>query len=43
MKERGAGVLMHPTSLPGDGGIGRFGKEARHFVEFLAEARMSVV
>ena len=34
-KPRRAGVLLHPTSLPGTGGIG---PEAYHFVDFLREA-----
>src|SRR3954454_24771697 len=35
---RSSGILLHPTSLPGSYGIGDFGKEAYHFVDFLAEA-----
>ncbi len=35
MTERSAGVLLHPTSLPGPGGLG---SEARDFVDFLAAA-----
>ncbi len=35
LKERGAGVLLHPTSLPGSTGIGTFGNEAIDFIEFL--------
>jgi 4-alpha-glucanotransferase len=31
-------VLLHPTSLPGSTGIGTLGREARRFVEFLAES-----
>ncbi len=38
--ERSAGVLLHPTSLPGDLGIGKFGREAYRFVDFLAAAGM---
>ncbi|MBT3193563.1 MAG: 4-alpha-glucanotransferase, partial [Verrucomicrobia bacterium] len=34
--ERSAGVLLHPTSLPGQHGIGTFGACARAFVDFLA-------
>ena len=33
-----AGVLMHPTSLPGPFGIGDLGSEAYRFVDFLAAA-----
>jgi len=36
--ERSAGVLLHPTSLPGKYGIGDFGKEAFKFIDFLKEA-----
>ncbi len=36
--ERLAGVLMHPTSLPGPYGIGDFGPEAYKFADFLANA-----
>jgi 4-alpha-glucanotransferase len=38
LKERSAGVLLHPTSLPGSTGIGTLGREARHFIDFLAES-----
>ena len=34
---RGAGILMHISSLPGKFGIGTFGKEAYKFVDFLKE------
>lgn len=37
-KKRGAGVLMHITSLPGKYGIGSLGKEAREFANFLRAA-----
>jgi 4-alpha-glucanotransferase len=33
---RAAGVLLHPTSLPGRHGIGELGAEAHAFVDFLA-------
>ena len=33
--QRAAGVLLHPTSLPGKFGIGDFGREAFQFVDFL--------
>jgi 4-alpha-glucanotransferase len=33
-----AGILMHPTSLPGPFGIGDLGSEAYRFVDFLAAA-----
>jgi 4-alpha-glucanotransferase len=35
--ERSAGILLHPTSLPGKYGIGTIGENAFHFVDFLAE------
>ncbi|OBS10911.1 4-alpha-glucanotransferase [Acidihalobacter prosperus] len=35
---RSAGVLLHPTSLPGEGANGTFGREAYHFVDFLHAA-----
>lgn len=35
---RCAGVLLHPTALPGDGPVGSLGTEARRFVDFLATA-----
>ena len=33
--ERSAGILLHPTSLPGKYGIGTIGENALHFVDFL--------
>ena len=36
--ERSAGVLLHPTSLPGRYGIGDLGNEAYNFVNFLEAA-----
>lgn len=36
--ERAAGVLLHPTSLPGPYGIGDLGPAAHGFVDWLAEA-----
>lgn len=41
LDKRGCGVLLHPTSLPGPGGIGTLGKDARRFVDLLAEMGMS--
>ena len=38
---RGCGVLLHPTSLPGPGGIGSLGTDARRFVDLLADMGMS--
>lgn len=39
---RRAGVLLHPTSLPGPGPVGTLGASAEHFVDFLSEAGMTV-
>jgi len=36
--ERSAGILLHPTSLPGKFGIGDLGAEAYKFIDFLKEA-----
>lgn len=36
--ERSAGVLLHPTSLPGRYGIGDLGNEAYNFINFLEAA-----
>ncbi len=41
-RERKSGILLHPTSLPGPGGIGSLGKDARRFVDFLREAGQSL-
>jgi 4-alpha-glucanotransferase len=35
---RSSGVLLHPTSLPGAGGIGELGDHAHRWVDFLAVA-----
>ena len=40
--ERAAGVLLHPTSLPTQYGIGDLGKAAYAFVDFLAAAGQKV-
>src|SRR5438128_7313357 len=39
---RSAGVLLHPTSLPGPEPIGVLGPEALHFVDFLASAAQGI-
>ena len=39
---RESGILLHPTSLPGPGGIGSLGAEARRFVDFLILAGQSL-
>jgi 4-alpha-glucanotransferase len=38
LSERAAGILCHPTSLPGRHGIGDLGAGARAFVDFLQAA-----
>ncbi|HLA95324.1 MAG TPA: 4-alpha-glucanotransferase [Pyrinomonadaceae bacterium] len=38
---RASGVLLHPTSLPGDFGIGDFGPNAYEFVDFLVKAKQT--
>lgn len=37
-RERSSGILLHITSLPNEYGIGSFGKEAFHFIDFLETA-----
>jgi len=39
---RSAGILLHPTSLPGPFGIGDIGSCARRFADFLADAGMRI-
>ena len=39
---RGAGILLHPTSLPGPHGIGDLGASAYRFVETLEAARQTI-
>ncbi len=40
-KNRGSGVLMHISSLPGAYGCGNLGRDARAFVDFLKSAGFS--
>lgn len=40
--ERSAGVLLHPTSLPGRYGIGDLGDNAYRFVDFLTAAKQRI-
>jgi len=42
LKERRAGVLLHPTSLPGSRVQGNIGRDARRFIDFLQAAGISV-
>ena len=39
---RSAGVLLHPSSLPGPCGIGDLGPDAHRFVEFMADAGLKI-
>ena len=39
---RRAGILLHPTSLPGPWGSGDIGPEARNFVDFLAASGQTI-
>lgn len=41
-KSRRAGVVLHPTSLPGKYGMGEIGGEALRFVDWLAETGMQL-
>ncbi|MGQ0540906.1 MAG: 4-alpha-glucanotransferase [Blastocatellia bacterium] len=38
---RASGILLHPTSLPGEYGIGDLGDNAYSFINFLADAKQS--
>jgi len=40
LKARGAGVLLHPTCLPGDQGCGVLDRHAVRFLDFLQAAGM---
>ena len=40
--EHSAGILLHPTSLPSQCGIGDLGPEAYAFIDFLAEAGLGL-
>ncbi len=40
--ERSSGILLHPTSLPGDYGIGDIGPAAQRWIEYLAQAGCSL-
>ncbi len=41
LNKRGCGILLHPTSLPGPGGIGSLGADARRFIDLLGRMGMS--
>lgn len=40
-RKRGAGVLLHPTSLPSRHGIGDLGPQAYAFIDWLVDAKQS--
>src|SRR6516162_3701107 len=40
--QRSSGILLHPTSLPSNGGIGDLGPAAYDFVNWLAAAKQSL-
>jgi 4-alpha-glucanotransferase len=42
MTERAAGILLHPTSLPGRFGIGDVGPMAERFLDWLASAGQAI-
>ncbi len=39
---RASGILLHPTSLPGNHGIGDLGEQAYHFADFLVAGGQSL-
>ncbi len=39
---RTAGLLLHPTSLPGSGGIGTLGPDAHRFLDVLADSGCTI-
>lgn len=41
LNKRGCGILLHPTSLPGPGGIGTLGSDARRYIDLLCEMGMT--
>ena len=42
MNTRAAGILLHPTSLPGKYGVGDLGENAYKFVDFLKKSGQSL-
>ena len=42
MYNRSSGILLHPSSLPGNHGIGDFGKAAYKFVDLLSNLKQSL-
>ena len=43
MAQRAAGVVLHPTSLPGPHGMGDFGPNAYFFIDWLHSAGQTLV
>jgi 4-alpha-glucanotransferase len=41
-EKRSSGILLHPTSFPGHGGIGDLGPVAYEFIDFLSAARQGL-
>lgn len=41
LENRGSGILLHPTSLPGRFGIGGMGPSARQFIDLLSQTGQS--
>jgi len=41
-KQRVAGILLHPTSLPGPASKGKLGAEAYRFIDFLADSHIQL-
>ena len=39
---KSSGLILHPTSLPSDYGIGDFGKESYRFIDLLSESKTQV-
>lgn len=42
IKQRKAGILLHPTSLPSEYGIGDLGKESYLFLKFLKKSNLNL-
>ena len=42
LHQRQAGILLHPTSLPGGKINGEFGEDAYEFVDFIADCGFKV-